>query len=68
MRLGSVYLRVFSVDQRSHSVLSPFSGEVLAVNDKYLNDPTELTSCPEEEWLVRLKPSKLELEISELGS
>ena len=67
LRLGSVYLRVFSTDQRSYSVLSPFSGEVLAINDRYLTDPARLQDCPEEEWLVRLKPSKLELEISELG-
>jgi len=67
LRLGSVYLRVFSADLKSHTVLSPFSGEVVAVNDKYLAEPAKLADYPEDEWLVRLKPSKLELEISELG-
>jgi CheY-like chemotaxis protein/glycine cleavage system H lipoate-binding protein len=67
LRLGSVYLRIFSADHRSYSVLSPFSGEVLAVNDRYQTNPTGLPDCSEDEWLVRLKPSKLELEIGELG-
>ena len=67
LRLGGVYLRIFSADLRSHKVLSPFSGEIIAVNDKYLADPNTLIDNPEDEWLVRLKPSKLELEISELG-
>ncbi len=67
LRLGGVYLRVFSADLKSHKVLSPFSGEIVAVNDKYLTEPNKLIDCAEDEWLVRLKPSKLELEISELG-
>ena len=67
LRLGSIYLRIFSADLRSHTVLSPFSGEVIEVNDKCLTEPVSLAECLEKEWLVRLKPSKLELEISELG-
>jgi len=67
LRLGGVYLRIFSADLRSHTVLTPFSGIVLDVNEKYIANPEALQHCPEDEWLVRLKPSKLELEISELG-
>lgn len=67
LRLGSVYLRVFSADLKSYTVLTPFSGEVIAVNEKYLDAPSRLAECQEGEWLVRLKPTKLELEISELG-
>jgi CheY-like chemotaxis protein/glycine cleavage system H lipoate-binding protein len=67
IRQGGVYLRIFSADLRSHTVLSPLSGAVLEVNERLAGRPQALAESPEEEWLVRLKPSKFEFEIRELG-
>lgn len=67
LRQGSVYVRIFSTDLRSHTVLSPLSGVVLEVNDQCLTNPTDLTEKPECEWLIRLRPSKFEFEARELG-
>jgi CheY-like chemotaxis protein len=67
LRQGSVYVRIFSSDLRSHTVLSPLSGTVLEVNEQCLSDPTDLTTKPECEWLIRLRPSKFEFEAKELG-
>ncbi len=67
LRQGSVYFRVFTADMQSHTVLSPLSGTVVDVNNKLVNDPRLLYEDPfKEGWLVRLKPSKFEFEISEL--
>jgi CheY-like chemotaxis protein/glycine cleavage system H lipoate-binding protein len=68
LRQGSVYFRVFSADMQSHTVLSPLSGTVVDVNSKLINDTKLLYDDPYKEgWLVRLKPSKFEFEITELG-
>jgi len=68
LRQGSVYFRVFTADMQSHTVLSPLSGTVVDVNSKLINDTRLLYDDPYKEgWLVRLKPSKFEFEISELG-
>jgi CheY-like chemotaxis protein/glycine cleavage system H lipoate-binding protein len=67
LRQGSVYLRLFSSDLRSHTILSPLSGMVVEVNQKYLDHPETLTESSEPEWLVRLQPSKFEFEAGELG-
>lgn len=67
IRQGGVYLRIFSADLRSHTVLSPLSGIVVDVNQSHGGQPQALAERAEDEWLVRLKPSKFEFEIKELG-
>jgi CheY-like chemotaxis protein/glycine cleavage system H lipoate-binding protein len=68
LRRGGVYLRIFSSDQRSHAVISPLSGIVVAVNDEVIEKPNETLEDPYGKgWLVRIKPSKFEFEIQELG-
>jgi len=67
IRQGGVYLRIFSADLRSHTVLSPLSGTVVDVNENHVGQPQTLAERAQDEWLVRLKPSKFEFEIKELG-
>jgi CheY-like chemotaxis protein/glycine cleavage system H lipoate-binding protein len=67
LRQGSVYVRIFSSDLRSFTVLSPLSGTVIDVNEECLVNPIDLTQKPECDWLVRLRPSKFEFEVKELG-
>lgn len=68
IRQGSVYLQIFSTDLRSHNVLSPLSGNVVDVNQKVIDDPATALEDPYGDgWLIRLKPSKFEFEIKELG-
>lgn len=68
IRQGSVYLQIFSSDLRSHTVLSPLSGSVVEVNEKVLVDPAATLEDPYGEgWLIRLKPSKFEFEVKEMG-
>lgn len=68
LRQGSVYFQVFSADLRSHTVLSPLSGTVVAINERVAADPTVALRDPYGEgWLVRLKPSRFEYEIKQLG-
>ena len=67
IRQGGVYLRIFSSDLRSHTVLSPLSGTVTAVNEKYVGQAQALAESEDGEWLIRMKPSKFEFEIKELG-
>lgn len=68
IRQGSVYLQIFSSDLRSHTVLSPLSGKVLEVNEKVLANPASTLEDPYGDgWLIRLKPSRFDLEIKQLG-
>lgn len=68
LRQGSVYLQLFSTDLRSHTVLSPLSGAVIEINEEVVTEPSKLTEDPYGEgWLIRLKPSRFEMEIKELG-
>lgn len=68
LRQGSKYLQIFSSDLRSHTVLSPLSGTVIEVNNALQAEPKILIEDPfGEGWLIRLKPSKFDFEISELG-
>lgn len=68
LRQGSVYLQLFSSDLRSHTVLSPLSGSVVDVNEALLEDPSKIVEDPYGKgWLIRLKPSRFEIEIKELG-
>jgi len=68
LRQGSAYLQIFSSDLRSHTVLAPLSGKVLEVNDKVLANPAAALEDPYGDgWLIRLKPSRFDIEIKELG-
>ncbi len=68
LRQGSVYFQVFSADLRSHTVLSPLSGTVVAINESVVANPAGALDDPYGEgWLVRLKPSRFEYEIKQLG-
>jgi len=68
VRQGSVYLQIFSSDLRSHTVLSPLSGKVVEVNNKVLANPAVALEDPYGDgWLIRLKPSRFDFEIKELG-
>ena len=68
LRQGGVYLQIFSTDLRSHVILSPLSGTVIAVNENVRNNPEIAKEDPcESGWLVRLKPTRFEQEIKELG-
>lgn len=68
LRQGSAYLQIFSSDLRSHTVLSPLSGQVIEVNEKVLDNPATALEDPYGDgWLIRLKPSRFEIEIKELG-
>jgi glycine cleavage system H lipoate-binding protein len=68
LRQGGVYLQLFSADLRSHVVLSPLSGTVIGVNEDVRNNPEIIKSDPYDSgWLVRLKPTRFEQEIKELG-
>jgi CheY-like chemotaxis protein/glycine cleavage system H lipoate-binding protein len=68
LRQGGSYLQIFSADLRSHTVLSPLSGTVLEVNEKVLANPDSVHQDPYGDgWLIRLKPSRFDIEIKELG-
>jgi CheY-like chemotaxis protein/glycine cleavage system H lipoate-binding protein len=68
LRQGSVYFQVFSADLRSHTVLSPLSGTVVAINESVVGNPAGALEDPYGEgWLVKLKPSRFEYEIKQLG-
>ncbi len=68
LRQGSVYMQLFSSDLRSHTVLSPLTGIVVDVNEKLLENPRQILDDPYGGgWLIRLQPSRFEIEIKELG-
>jgi len=68
LRQGSSYLQIMSSDLRSHTLLSPLSGTVVEVNQKVLDDPDSALQDPfGEGWLIRLRPTRFDLEIKELG-
>ncbi|MCK5125307.1 MAG: response regulator [candidate division Zixibacteria bacterium] len=68
LRQGSVYLELFSSDLRAHTVLSPLTGTIVEVNTSIVEDPSKMLEDPYGEgWLIRLKPSRFEIEIKELG-
>jgi CheY-like chemotaxis protein/glycine cleavage system H lipoate-binding protein len=59
LRQGGVYLQIFSTDLRSHVILSPLSGTVIAVNENVRNNPEiAKEDTYESGWLVLLKPTR----------
>ncbi|MFH1686389.1 MAG: response regulator [bacterium] len=68
VRQGSVYLRIFSTDMSSHSVLSALTGVVVAVNQKMIDDPNASLEDPYGEgWLIRIRPTRFAAEAKLLG-
>lgn len=68
LRQGGAYLQIFSSDMRAHTIMSPFSGNVIEVNQKVLDNPNSSLQDPYGEgWLVRLKPSRFDAERELLG-
>lgn len=68
VRQGSVYLKIFSSDLTSHTILSPLTGKVVEVNLRVANHPAALLEDPYGDgWLIRIKPSRLEEELKLLG-
>lgn len=68
IRQGGVYLQIFSSDLRSHTVISPLSGDVVEVNQKVIDDPSAALEDPYGDgWLIRIKPSRFEFETKLLG-
>ena len=68
LRQGSAYLKIFSSDLTSHPIMSPLTGIVMEVNQRVLADPNKALEDPYGDgWLVRLKPTRFDEEISLLG-
>ncbi len=68
LRQGSSFLQIISTDLQSHTVLAPLSGTVVAVNQHIAENPTTALQDPHSKgWVIRLKPSRFDLEIQELG-
>jgi CheY-like chemotaxis protein/glycine cleavage system H lipoate-binding protein len=68
IRQGGVYLQIFSSDLRSHTVISPLSGDVVEVNQKVVDDPSDALQDPYGDgWLIKIKPSRFEFETKLLG-
>jgi CheY-like chemotaxis protein/glycine cleavage system H lipoate-binding protein len=68
LRQGGAYLQIFSSDMRAHTILSPFSGTVVEVNQKVLDDPNTTLQDPYGDgWLICLTPSRFEAERELLG-
>jgi CheY-like chemotaxis protein/glycine cleavage system H lipoate-binding protein len=68
LRQGSVYFQIFSTDLRSQSLLSPFSGDVIAVNDKVFENPNKALEDPYGDgWLIKIEPDNFSVEVKLLG-
>ncbi len=68
IRQGSVYLKIFSSDLTSHTILSPLTGTVVEVNHRVAENPNAALEDPYGDgWLIRIKPSRLKEELKLLG-
>lgn len=68
LKQGAVCLQVISGDLRRHTVWSPLSGEVVAVNPRMSGDPSAALQDPYGEgWLLKIRPSNFEAERQVLG-
>lgn len=68
LRLGGVYLKIFSSDLTLHPITSPLTGIVIEVNQQVLSDPNHALEDPYGNgWLVRLKPTRFDEEVDLLG-
>lgn len=65
---GSVCLRILSSDGKTHTLWSPLSGSVLAVNDRLRESPELSKEDPAGEgWLISIEPGNLEEELEGLS-
>jgi CheY-like chemotaxis protein len=65
---GAVCLQIISSDLRSHTVWSPLSGKVIAVNPRLGADANAALQDPYGDgWLLRIEPSNFEAERQVLG-
>jgi CheY-like chemotaxis protein/glycine cleavage system H lipoate-binding protein len=68
LRQGSGYVQFFTSELRSHTLLSPFSGVVTEINEKMRQNPDIIIEDPYGAgWLIRLKPTRFDIEVIELG-
>jgi len=68
LRQGGVFLQIMSKDLRSHTVVSPLTGTVLSVNRRVLEQPMETLTDPYGKgWMLRIKPSRFDIEVKALG-
>ena len=68
LRQGSGYVQFFTSELRSHTLLSPLSGTVTEINEAMQKNPDNIIEDPYGAgWLIRLKPTRFEIEIKELG-
>jgi len=68
IRQGSAYIQIFSSDLRSHNILCPLSGQVVEVNERVRENPMAALEDPYDEgWMIKLKPSKFDFEVKQLG-
>jgi glycine cleavage system H lipoate-binding protein len=56
------------VDSKAIDILSPVEGEVIAVNDKVLNDPHTVNQDPYENWLMKIRVPKMQSNMKNLLS
>ena len=68
LRQGCTFFQIFSTDMRAHSILAPFSGTVVQVNQNVISNPNVALQDPYEAgWLIRLRPNRFEEERKLLG-
>jgi CheY-like chemotaxis protein/glycine cleavage system H lipoate-binding protein len=68
IRQGSSFFQIFSSDFRTFSVTSPFSGVVKEINKAVIKEPAKYLDDPYNTgWLIKLLPSKFEVELSSLS-
>ena len=69
MEQGSVCLRILTADGKTHTVWSPLSGTILAVNETLNERPGLVVRDPYGEgWLLRLEPGNLASELEGLSA
>jgi glycine cleavage system H protein len=68
IRQGSSFFQIFSSDFRTFSVTSPFSGIVKEINKSVIKEPAKYLDDPYNTgWLIKIQPTKFELELSSLS-
>ncbi len=68
VRQGGSFLQVVAVDKKPHSVISPLTGTIVAINEELNSNPNLAADDPYEEgWIVKIKPSRLDDELKYLG-
>ncbi|MDP8208267.1 MAG: response regulator [Candidatus Electryonea clarkiae] len=69
LRQGSAMAQLFTNDMCSYHLHSPISGEVIEVNEKLDENPSDALEDPYEKgWLLRIDPSNLDDEVKVLDT